>query len=98
MNVWLIIATIAVLALLYVVVPVGLAARHHFRRYKLVQCPVLGLGAGVLIRRAGLAEALGWRSLRYVSACTYWPRRRACSQRCRLAPDEEIRDFRTSGT
>ncbi|HSE93507.1 MAG TPA: hypothetical protein VLF19_09395 [Methylomirabilota bacterium] len=94
MNAWWIIAAVPVLALLYVLIPVGLAARGRFRSHKLVRCPILGLGAGVLIRRAGLAEALGWRSLRYVSDCTYWPRRRACAQRCRLAPDEEIRDFR----
>ena len=95
MNVWGVITMIAVVAALYVVIPVVLATRRHFRTYKLVRCPVLsGVGAGVLISRAGLAEALGWRALRRVSDCTYWPRHEACAQGCRLAPDEEVRDYR----
>jgi hypothetical protein len=93
MNAWAIILMIAVVAILYVLLPVGLAARRHFRTYKLVRCPVLGLGAGVLVNRAGLAEALGWPALRRVSDCTYWPRHGACAQRCRLAPAEEFRDY-----
>jgi hypothetical protein len=94
MNAWVVIPVIAVVALLYVVIPVGLAMRRHFSTYKLVRCPVLGVGAGVLIRRGGLAAALGWPALRHVSDCTYWPRHRACAQGCRLAPDEEFRDYR----
>lgn len=49
MNVWAVIAMIAVVALLYVVIPVVLATRRHFSTYKLVRCPVLGVGAGVLM-------------------------------------------------
>jgi hypothetical protein len=94
MNVWAVITMIAVVAVLYVVIPVVLATRRHFRTYKLVRCPVLGVGAGVLMSRAGLAEALGWPALRRVADCTYWPRHRACAQGCRLAPDEEVRDYR----
>lgn len=26
--------------------------------------------------------------------CTFWPRHKACAQRCLDAPEEEIRDFR----
>ena len=94
MNAWLILTEIAALALLFVVIPVALAARGYFRRYKLVRCPVVGLGAGVVVVRAGLAEALGCRSLRRISDCTHWPRHGGCAQRCRNMPDEEIREFR----
>jgi hypothetical protein len=94
MNAWLVLAVIAFLTLVYVAIPVALAARGYFRRHKLVRCPVLGLGAGVLFGRAGLAEALGCRSLRRISDCTYWRRHRDCAQRCRNLPDEEIREFR----
>lgn len=94
MNSALVLASLLLLAVCYVMVPVGLAARQHFRRHKLVRCPQLGLSAGVLIRRAGLAEALGCRSLRRVTECTFWPRHQACGQRCLDAPDEQIRDFR----
>jgi hypothetical protein len=92
MNGTLVLASLVLLAVCYVLVPVGLAARHHFRRHKLVRCPQLGLSAGVLIRRAGLAEALGCRSLRRVAECTFWPRHQHCGQGCLTAPDEQIRD------
>jgi hypothetical protein len=94
MNAWAIIAGIAGLAVLYVMLPLALAARTHFRDHKLVHCPVIGLAAGVRIRRAGLAEAVGCRALRRVVDCTFWPRHRGCAQSCRLVPDDEIRDFR----
>jgi hypothetical protein len=94
MNAWLVIIAVAILALLFVVIPVALAARGYFRHHRLVRCPVVGLGAGVLVTRAGLAEALGCRSLRRISDCTYWPRHRGCDQRCRTAPAEEFREFR----
>jgi hypothetical protein len=93
MNAWTIIPMIAVIAALYVVIPVGLAARRYFQTYKLIRCPVLGMAASVLVIRAGLAEALGWPALRRVSDCTYWPRHGACGQRCRLAPAGEFRDY-----
>ncbi|HSF04670.1 MAG TPA: hypothetical protein VLG10_02670 [Methylomirabilota bacterium] len=94
MDGWLVVTSIALLAVCYVMIPAGVAARRHFRRQKLVRCPLIGLGAGVLIRRAGLAEAIGCRSLRRVADCTLWPRHKGCAQRCLDAPEEEIRDFR----
>jgi hypothetical protein len=93
MNAWVILAGIAFVALAYVLIPVAAAAREHFRRQKLVRCPVIDLGAGVLVSRAGLAEALGCRSLRRVSECTFWPRHKGCAQQCLAVPDDELRDF-----
>ena len=94
MNVWLVLAAITVMAVLYVMIPVWLSARGYFGSAKLVSCPVVGAGASVVIGRAGLAEALGRRSIRRVSDCSFWPRRSCCAQRCRLLPDEEIMDYR----
>ena len=59
MNVSAVITMFAVVAVLYVVIPVVIATRRHFRTYKLVRCPVLGVGAGVLISRA--ADSLRMR-------------------------------------
>ena len=98
MNVWLVLVAIAVMGVVYIVIPVWVAARGYFRSAKLVRCPVVGLGAGVVIGRAGLAEALGRRSLRRILDCTFWPRRRSCAQRCRLLQDDEIIEYRRSGT
>ena len=97
MNVWLVLVAIAVAAVIYIMIPVWLAARGYFRSHKLVRCPVVGLNAGVVVGRAGLAEALGRRSLRRISDCTFWPRRKNCEQHCRLLDDEEIREYRRSG-
>ena len=94
MNVWLVFAAITVMAALFVVIPVWLAARRYFRSAKLVRCPVVGAGASVLIGRAGLAEALGRRSLRRIVACSFWPRRSCCVQGCRLLADDEISEYR----
>jgi ABC-type sugar transport system permease subunit len=93
MNVWLVLPAVTVMAVL-VVIPVWLAARGYFRSAKLVNCPVVGARADVVIGRAGLAEALGRRSLRRISACSFWPRRNCCAQGCRLLADEEIMEYR----
>jgi hypothetical protein len=98
MKLWLVFVAMAVVTLVYIMIPVALAARGYFRRYKLVRCPVVGLAAGILVDRAGMAEASGCRSLRQISDCTFWPRRNRCAQRCRLLADEEILDYRRSGT
>jgi hypothetical protein len=92
-SIWLTLGAITALAVLYVMIPVGIAGRGPFRRHKLVRCPIVGLGAGVLITRAGMAEALGCRSVRRVVDCTFWPQRKHCAQRCRQLPAEDIRDF-----
>jgi hypothetical protein len=97
MRPWLVLGAIALMTLIYIMIPVALAARGYFRRYKLVRCPVVGLGAGILVDRAGIAEASGCRSLRQISDCTFWPRRKNCAQRCRLSADEDIVDYRRSG-
>ena len=90
MNAWLVLIAIGVMAVVYIIVPVWLAARGYFCSRKFVRCPVVGLDAGVIIGRAGLAEALGRRSLRRISDCTFWPWRKSCAQRCRLMSDEEF--------
>jgi hypothetical protein len=97
MEPWLVLIAIAVITLVYIMIPVGLAARGYFRRHKLVRCPVVGLGAGIVVSRAGIAEAVGRRSVRRISDCTFWPHRKGCAQRCRLLADEEIVHHRESG-
>ncbi len=93
MEVWLLLAAIVVLAVLYVALPVGLAMRAHFARPRAIRCPMERVDAAVEVRGAGLAEALGWRSLRTVGSCSLWPRRQGCRQHCLAAPDESFREL-----
>lgn len=94
MNVWLVLAAIAFLTVFYVMIPVGLGARAYFRRLTLAACPVAGLTASVRIQRAGVAEALGCRSLRRVSDCSLWPQHQGCGQACLHGLEERPREAR----
>jgi len=38
MKLWLVFVAMAVVTLVYIMIPVALAARGYFRRYKLVRC------------------------------------------------------------
>lgn len=88
----LILPLIAVIAVVYVLLPVGLAMRARYRRPKLVRCPLLPCEATIAVRGAALAEALGVRSLRRVRACSLWPRHRGCAEACLALPEVAIRD------
>lgn len=39
MKAWVVLAAVASMAVVYVMIPVGLAARGYFRRHKFVCCP-----------------------------------------------------------
>jgi hypothetical protein len=91
MTPWLGLLLVVLLAVL-VALPVGLAAAARYRHLKVVRCPRLGWDAPIKIARAGLAEALGRRSLRRVASCPL--RDEACREECLALPDEALRDLR----
>lgn len=80
MNPWLVLPAIVLVATMYVLLPVGLAARAH--RPVWVRCPVHGGEAAVRVDRAGLAEILARPSLRRVGACSLWAERGPCDRPC----------------
>jgi hypothetical protein len=92
MNPWLVLLAIALVAPLYVLIPVGFAMAAQYRRQKLVRCPLAGVDAAVMVGRAGLAEALGLRGLRRIETCSLWPRQPGCGQDCRCLPEEAMRE------
>jgi hypothetical protein len=92
MNPWLILGGIVVIAVVFVMLPVGWSMSAGYRRWKIVACPRAYRPAAVLMGRAGLAEALGVRSLRRVRACSLWPERGGCDRRCLDLPEDEIHD------
>jgi hypothetical protein len=88
MNPWTVVPMLIVIAILFVVAPVGGAAFAQFRRRKIVQCPVTKGDAVIRLdpMQSALAELI--RNGRFaVADCSLWPDRHSCSQSClRLAP------------
>jgi hypothetical protein len=95
MNPWPVLLAMVVLAVLYVMVPVGLAMASSYRRPKLLRCPLTKADAAVVVGRSGLAEALGARSLRRIASCSLWPQR-GCVQACRRLDEESMREVSTA--
>lgn len=95
MDLWLVVAGIVVIALVFVALPVGLAMSARYRRWKIVGCPATYRPAAILVGRAGLAEALGLRALREVRDCSLWPWRSGCDRRCLRLADDEAHDAPT---
>lgn len=83
MNAWVVIPVILLLAIVYVMLPVGLAVRTWYRHVRTVRCPEAGLDAAVAVdaSQAGLAAAVGRRARR-VTGCALWPERQACGRQC----------------
>lgn len=98
MNPWIVIPGIVVLAVVYVALPVGLAMSAHYRRWKVVECPMAYRPTAVLVGRAGVAEAFGIRSLRGILGCSLWPARYGCRRGCLALPDGALRDASTAAT
>jgi hypothetical protein len=95
MSLWIVIVGIVLIAVVYVALPVGLAMAAHYRRWKIVDCPAAYRPTAILVGRAGLAEALGVRSLRRILGCSLWPERYGCDRRCLAVPEAEIHDAPT---
>ena len=80
---WTVLIALGALALGYVVGPVMLDAFLRFRRGRIVGCPETGLLAevGLDARHAARTAVPGPPDVRVV-ACSLWPERRGCAQRC----------------
>lgn len=93
MNPWIVLPQIVVLAVVFVMLPVGAAVYAQYRRRKLTRCPVTG--GDVVIRvdaaQAGLNAALGRRRLS-IAECSLWPARQGCGQVCLTVSAETMPD------
>jgi hypothetical protein len=83
MSFWPVFASIVALAVVYVMVPVGLAVFSHFRHPKRLRCPQSGENATVVIDpgRAGLAAVAGGHSLT-LRSCSLLDGRFGCGEWC----------------
>lgn len=82
MNPWTVLLALAVVALVFVLVPVASAAFSRWRRPWRLTCPRAGTIAQIRVdaSRAAVAEALGRRAM--IERCSLWPGRRGCSEEC----------------
>jgi hypothetical protein len=78
---------LAVVAVVFVLLPVGAAMASRFRDARSVRCPESRTDAVVTVGRAGLAEVLGTPAARRITTCSLWPERGGCAQACRLHID-----------
>ena len=92
MNPWMILTGIAVIAALFVVLPVAVTTFSHYRRPWRLRCPVEGAEAQVAIDapRAAIGEVLG-RPWRQIARCSLWPTVRLCRQECLALGESEMR-------
>jgi len=98
----LVILAILAIGVLFVALPVVLAAFGEHRGTRPVLCPEAGRLASIQLDagRAARCAILG-RSLLSVESCSLWPERRGCAERCLSAlaaePLEPAEDGDTTG-
>jgi len=85
MNAPAVLLGVLVLAIVYVMLPVGFAIYSTWRRPRRLRCPVTERDTlvGVDAYGAGVAAAFGGSSLR-VHECSLWPENSGCGQECLL--------------
>ena len=92
MNPWVILIGIAVIAGLFVVLPVAATTLTFYRRAWRLRCPADGADAQINIDapRAAIGEVLG-RPWREIAHCSLWPTLRLCKQECLSLRESEMR-------
>jgi hypothetical protein len=92
MNPWIVLPGLVVVAVVFVMLPVGLAVFRHYSRPKVIRCPVTGDEAAIQIDADGAAvrAALGQERLEVLD-CSAWPQER-CAQRCVIDAIETMRE------
>jgi hypothetical protein len=84
---WITLFAIAALALVYVIAPICAGVFFRFRRPRTMRCPETGVAVELTLdaRHAALTAVPGPPRMR-VMACTLWPDRKGCAQRCLAEP------------
>lgn len=92
MNPWIVLPSLVVVAIVFVVVPVGAAVYSRFRHSWRVPCPLERAEAQIGIDpvAAARAELIGGGEIT-VARCSLWPKRQGCEQRCLDVPLEQWR-------
>jgi hypothetical protein len=92
MDPWIVIPFLGVIAILFVIVPIGGSVYAQFRRPKLVRCPTRNGDAVICVNpvRAAVAESLGVRIM--IAECSLWPKHGTCGQDCLRVTPWSMRD------
>jgi nucleotide-binding universal stress UspA family protein len=95
MNPWIVLLALALIATLYVVLPIGAATFARARRPWRLRCPRTGREAQIKLDATGaaVAEVLG-REARSIERCSLWPALRGCRQECLALPAWELKVMR----
>ena len=85
MNAPAVLLGVIILAVVFVMLPVGFAVYATWRRPRQLRCPVTerDTAVGVDAQAAGVAAAFGGGSLS-VRDCSLWPENSGCGQECLL--------------
>jgi hypothetical protein len=85
---WTLLIGLALVALVFVLVPVAGGAYLRLRGLRLLRCPETRMPAAVGLDAAYAAWTAAFRRpLLRVRSCTLWPRRAGCAQRCCHLPE-----------
>lgn len=95
MNPWIVLLALVLVALVYVVAPVGAAALASYRRPWRLKCPRAGTEAQIKVNElwAAVTEVLGHGTPR-IERCSLWPAQRGCREECLALPPEALRPVR----
>lgn len=78
-----VVTAVIVLALVYVMLPVAMAAYRRYRGVRTVQCPATGTPAEIEVDRVTAAvSATTGHTVLNVERCSHWPERKDCGQEC----------------
>jgi hypothetical protein len=86
-NPWIVLPWLAVVAVVFVLLPVAAAVYSRFRQPWRVPCPLQHADASIQVDAAAAArsEILGRPTLSVVG-CSFWPERGGCAQGCVHVP------------
>jgi len=86
MNPWLVLSALVAIALVYVAIPVAVAAFRQWRRPWRLTCPRAGTVAQIQVDAAGAALAEVFGRSPEIDRCSLWPALLGCRQECLSLP------------
>lgn len=95
MDPWIVLPALAVVAIVFVLGPIGVVTFAHWRRPLRLTCPRAGSEAQIRVAatRAAVAAVLG-RGTPGIERCSLWPTIRGCREECLALPAGSLHPVR----